>query len=566
MATLPLRQIEGKYEILEKIKEGGMGTIYKVRHRLLDEVRVVKVMRPQIADSEDLQRRFAREARAAIRLKHPNIAQLYDFAVEPEGIAYMVMEFIEGVTLQEMLARSGRAPLDLTLEIARQSLEALRYLHALGYVHRDVAPDNLMLTKDFSGQPQIKLIDLGIVKHLAGGGEGLTATGTFLGKVRYSSPEQFSGEKGGVDQRSDLYSFGVMLYELLTGKCPIVGENLSQLVAAHLFQPPLGFEETDPEGRVPEDIRAAVMKSLAKSPEERFASAQELQEALARPQSSQDLAQDLEATLSNTNMRSIVDQVQPGTTQDHLDANFGMVRTPGPGAGLRAADGATAAAPKEQQAQLLDRARKLAQDQQWEEARLLLYQALAHQSRPRRDPDAARLGGDRAQTGDRRGEETPSDRRGGVAGRRPHSPGAPRRRHARAGRGPRYLRRSGRMAGAREAPRVAARRAGGASAAGRDRRGRRSHRRAARRRANRAGAGRARRRAEALRRRGVVGRASRPAGGGRASIGRSATGAGSGGSTRARSRAARRRGASRRQRRVRGGDRAHRRGAGARSG
>ena len=103
-----------------------MGAIYKVRHRLLDEIRVVKVMRPQIADSEDLQRRFAREARAAIRLKHPNIAQLYDFAVEADGVAYMVMEFIDGVTLQEMLAKNGPAPLDLTLEIARQGLEALR--------------------------------------------------------------------------------------------------------------------------------------------------------------------------------------------------------------------------------------------------------------------------------------------------------------------------------------------------------------------------------------------------------------------------------------------------------
>ena len=172
MATLPLSQIEGKYEILEKIREGGMGAIYKVRHRLLDEIRVVKVMRPQIADSEDQQRRFLREARAAIRLRHPNIAQLYDFAVEADGIAYMVMEFIDGVTLQEMLAKNGPPPLDLTLEIARQSLEALGYLHAHGYVHRDVSPDNLMLTQDVDGQPQVKLIDLGIAKDLAAAPRG----------------------------------------------------------------------------------------------------------------------------------------------------------------------------------------------------------------------------------------------------------------------------------------------------------------------------------------------------------------------------------------------------------
>ena len=171
----------------------------------------------------------------------------------------MVMEFIDGVTLQEMLAKNGPAPLDLTLEIARHRLEALRYLHAHGYVHRDVAPDNLMLTKDFAGQPQVKLIDLGIVKHLAVGAEGLTATGTFLGKLRCSSPEQFSGEKGGVDQRSDIYSFGVTLYELLT---VVVRSSVrtSRSWCRSSVQPPFWFQQTDPEGLDPEEIRAAVMR------------------------------------------------------------------------------------------------------------------------------------------------------------------------------------------------------------------------------------------------------------------------------------------------------------------
>jgi TonB family protein len=379
MATLPLRQIEGKYEILEKIKEGGMGAIYKVRHRLLEEIRVIKVIRPQIADSKDLQRRFAREAKAAIRLKHPNIAQLYDFAIEPDGVAYMVIEFIDGVTLQEMLARSGPAPLDLTLEIARQSLEALRYLHLNGYVHRDVAPDNLMLSKDFDGRPLVKLIDMGIVKHLEGGGEGLTATGMFLGKVRYSSPEQFSGEKAALDSRSDLYSFGVMLYELLTGKCPILGDSLSQLVAAHLFQAPLSFEQTDPKGRVPDDVREVVLRSLAKKPEDRIATAQEFQELLARRPLSDTLHEDLEKTLAVTIDLRAQDEAraQPGTTQDRLDAQFGLVRTPGPSGALRAADQVAPGTDAEQIATLLKSAGDLVNDRSWEEARRCLYRALA---------------------------------------------------------------------------------------------------------------------------------------------------------------------------------------------
>ena len=343
----------------------------------------------------------------------------------------MVMEFIDGVTLQEMLAKNGPAPLDLTLEMARQGLEALRYLHAHGYVHRDVAPDNLMLTKDFAGQPQVKLIDLGIVKHLAVGGEGLTATGTFLGKVRYSSPEQFSGEKGGVDQRSDLYSFGVMLYELLTGRCPIVGENLSQLVAAHLFQPPLPFEQTDPEGRIPEEIRAAVMRSLVKAPAERIGSAQELQELLVRHRKAQDLMQDLEATLATTlQVRADSLRPQPGTTQDQLDERFGLVRTPGPGAGLRAADAVTAESAADQLTRLFASAQQLAQERRWEEARLLLYQALGDQPRPCRGARAARFGRGLAPAGGRGGEAASGDRAGVGPSRHLPARGARRRRGA----------------------------------------------------------------------------------------------------------------------------------------
>ena len=170
MLALLSEQIDGKYEILEKLREGGMGAIYKVRHRLLDEVRVVKVIRSQADTVGEAADRFLREARAAIKLRHPNIAQLHDFAVADDGQAFIVMEYIDGWNLLEVLSGFGPPPISLTLEIARQSLKALGYLHRHKIVHRDVSPDNLMLTRDVDGHPLVKLIDLGIAKALGGAG------------------------------------------------------------------------------------------------------------------------------------------------------------------------------------------------------------------------------------------------------------------------------------------------------------------------------------------------------------------------------------------------------------
>ncbi|HSN87493.1 MAG TPA: TonB family protein [Thermoanaerobaculia bacterium] len=322
--------IEGKYEILEKIREGGMGAIYKVRHRLLDEVRVVKVIRSQSDPEGEGGERFLREARSAIKLRHPNIAVLHDFAIADDGQAFIVMELIDGWNLLEVLSGYGPPPISLTLEIARQSLKALGYLHRQKIVHRDVSPDNLMLARDVDGNPLVKLIDLGIAKTLEGQG-GLTTTGVFLGKPRYGSPERLSGE--GWDERSDLYSFGVVLYELLTGRCPISGSEPAALMAGHLFRPPLDFAESDPQGKVPPELRQIVLKALAKKPAERTASAEEFVWELTMLQDRFPLTrQDLEgvwrvllplpATASHP--------VRPGSTQDRLNLEFGLDQTPPP--------------------------------------------------------------------------------------------------------------------------------------------------------------------------------------------------------------------------------------------
>lgn len=339
MAT-PFPLFEGKYEIITKLKEGGMGAVYKVRHRLLDEVRVIKLIRPQLESDEAIRARFLREARTAVRLRHPNIAQFYDFSMDEEGNAFIVMEFIEGITLEELITKVGPPPLPLALEIAVQSLQPIGYLHRRNTIHRDISPDNLMLSRNDEGFPLVKLIDLGIAKVLEEEGHsqitrrGLTGTGMFLGKVRYASPEQFHAQEGvAIDARSDLYSFGLVLYELLTGVHPIRGSSVPSFIAGHLFHPPMPFAESDPDGRVPEELRAAVLRSLAKSPDARFASAEAFIQALAPIKARYPLGRE-EAVVALDGVTAVFTQKTQvgaiGSTQARIDRQFGMAPTPPP--------------------------------------------------------------------------------------------------------------------------------------------------------------------------------------------------------------------------------------------
>ena len=278
---LGVEEIDKKYEVLGILGEGGMGAIYKVRHRLLEEVRVIKMIRSQLQGQQDHEARFLREAKVASRLRHPSIAQIYDFGIGEEGSAYIVMEFIDGRDLSEILKGGGSFTMDQCFEVAGQSLRVLSYLHGKKYVHRDISPDNIMLTNSDDGRLVVKLIDLGIAKSLEGS-EFETRTGLFVGKLKYASPEQLGGGDKSVEvgAGSDLYSFGVVLYQLLTGEFPIVGDTEAAIIAGHLFHPPRNFDETDPDGRVPAELRAVVLRALAKRAEERFASAAEFDEEL----------------------------------------------------------------------------------------------------------------------------------------------------------------------------------------------------------------------------------------------------------------------------------------------
>jgi serine/threonine-protein kinase len=327
--------LEGKYEILDKIREGGMGSIYRVRHRLLEEIRVVKVMKPNVVADEDLRRRFVEEARTATRLKHTNICTIHDFAIDDTGMAFLVMEFIDGVSVSDLLKLHGRPALPLALEIAHQSLLALGFLHRKGIVHRDVAPDNIMLARDEQGGPLVKLIDLGIAKVAEAPVEA-TATGVFLGKLKYASPEQYGSLPRGhkLDGRSDLYGLGIVLYELLTGVLPFEGDTVVELLKAHVFSPPRPFSQSDPEGRVPTELRGAVLKALEKKREDRFENAEEFDREVLAIRSRYTRPEDLEETrVALARIRpsggTRVESATP-SAQGEMDRQFAAVKTPTP--------------------------------------------------------------------------------------------------------------------------------------------------------------------------------------------------------------------------------------------
>jgi len=262
-----LPEIESRFDVIAKLGEGGMGTVYKVRHRDLDEIQIVKTMQAHFTTNEGLRNRFINEARRGMRLRHPHIAGVHDFAVCADGTGYIVMEYVPGINLRDMLATRGPLPLPMIGEIAVQTLDALAYLHNEKFVHRDISPDNLMVQVT-EGRPFVKLIDLGISKSLEAD-QKMTATGQFLGKVQYAAPEAFGGE---LDGRSDLYSFGVVLYNLLTNADPFPGENYREIISAHLFQPPRPF---DPDLHIPEAVQRVVMRALEKDPDKRYADAAE---------------------------------------------------------------------------------------------------------------------------------------------------------------------------------------------------------------------------------------------------------------------------------------------------
>jgi serine/threonine protein kinase len=282
--TYSTRLLDGKYQIIDRLGVGGMGEIFKVRHIHLNELRVIKIMRPNVAQDDQGLQRFLQEARTSTMIKHKNLAMLYDFAQLDDGSYYMVWEFIDGTNIQKWIAQTGAMPPRLTVEIAIQAMHGLDHLHSMGLIHRDISPENIMLSQDHHGKLLVKVIDFGIAKQLAegDGGQGLTQTGMFLGKLKYASPEQAGFLKEGehLDPRSDLYSFGIVMYEMLAGRTPFQATNPHGYILKHVTEKPAPIGELNPAVKVPSQLEAIVMQSLEKNRDARFATAEDFATAL----------------------------------------------------------------------------------------------------------------------------------------------------------------------------------------------------------------------------------------------------------------------------------------------
>ncbi len=256
--------ISGKYKIYDKVGSGGMATVYLARDLNTNEIVAVKILHSEYAENENFVKRFLKEAEIAVRMKHENIARVRDFGKDGETY-FIVMEFVQGKTLSQILEEEGSLPYEEVVRIASEVAKALSYAHSKGLIaHRDIKPQNIMLTAN----GKVKVMDFGIAK--LSGGEGLTAADSILGTPFYMSPEQAKGQSA--DIRSDLYALGITMYQMLTGKVPFDGETPWSVISMHLTKevPPISL------GDVPEKLKKVIFKLLEKDPGKRYQNPEEL--------------------------------------------------------------------------------------------------------------------------------------------------------------------------------------------------------------------------------------------------------------------------------------------------
>ena len=261
---------DGRYRIIRKLGAGGMADVYLAEDQELGRNVAIKILNDRHAADDSFIERFRREAKNAAGLSHPNIVSIYDRG-EAEGTYYIAMEYLEGRSLKELIVSRGPAPIKVSIDYARQILAALAAAHRRGIVHRDIKPHNVLVNPE----GRLKVTDFGIARS---GASQMTEVGSIIGTAQYLSPEQARGAP--VDQTSDLYSVGVVLYEMLTGQVPFTGDTPLEIAMKHLSEVPKPPSELRPE--VPHDLDLIVLRALAKDPAERYQSAEEMDADLAR--------------------------------------------------------------------------------------------------------------------------------------------------------------------------------------------------------------------------------------------------------------------------------------------
>ena len=264
------KMLDDRYEILELIGSGGMANVYKARCHRLNRLVAIKILKSDLADNADFRRRFHDESQAVAQLSHANIVSVYDVSTNPDR-EYIVMELIDGITLKQYMERRGRMDWRESLHFITQIMRALSHAHSRGIIHRDIKPQNIMVLRDGS----VKVADFGIA-CLAN--QGQTLTQEALGSVHYISPEQARGDR--IDARSDIYSAGVVLYEMLTGRLPFEGDSAVSVAIQHLSSVPLAPRDIDPS--IPEPLELICMKAMNSDPNKRYASADSMIEDLEK--------------------------------------------------------------------------------------------------------------------------------------------------------------------------------------------------------------------------------------------------------------------------------------------
>ncbi len=275
--SLPdLDSVVGKYRIVRKLGEGGMGVVYEAVHTRIGQRVALKMLLPEVIDVPDVVSRFDREARAASRLKSENTARVLDVDVSDGGLPYMVMEFLDGSDLGKLLEQGGSLPVVEAVDYVLQACNAMAEAHSVGVIHRDLKPSNLFVTQTESGR-RVKVLDFGISKVENDADTRVTATQTVVGTPLYMSPEQVRSAKH-VDARTDIWSLGIILYELLAGRTPFEGSTTAAAVAICVdAPPPLATFRSD----VPAELEQAILKALSKEPSGRYPSVKALAEAIS---------------------------------------------------------------------------------------------------------------------------------------------------------------------------------------------------------------------------------------------------------------------------------------------